>query len=165
MGNANSGRRPNPTALHVLRGNPSRRRLNDREPQPARAEESFDTPPDELTNDSRAIAEWERLVPMMRVSGLISTAERSTLIGLCKSWSTYLDAMGKVRKDGPVIPGKGAVPVINPWLKVADQALSQCTRLWSELGLTPSSRSRVAALPVGANEPAQPKTKWGGLLP
>ena len=31
----------------------------------------------------------------------------------------------------------------NPYLGVATKALGMCNRLWPELGLTPSSRSRV----------------------
>jgi phage terminase small subunit len=40
----------------------------------------------------------------------------------------------------------------NPYLGVATKALSACARLWPELGLTPSSRSRVKA-PAAADDP------------
>jgi phage terminase small subunit len=40
----------------------------------------------------------------------------------------------------------------NPYLAIATKALAGCTRLWPELGLTPSSRSRVQ-VPVGDDDP------------
>jgi len=33
----------------------------------------------------------------------------------------------------------------NPYLSIATRALAGCNKLWPELGLTPSSRSRVKA--------------------
>jgi P27 family predicted phage terminase small subunit len=39
-------------------------------------------------------------------------------------------------------------PIQNPYLLVARQALDQMIRLCSELGLTPSSRSRLQAAPA-----------------
>lgn len=35
----------------------------------------------------------------------------------------------------------------NPWLQVANKALEQMHKLLAEFGLTPASRSRVAAMP------------------
>src|SRR4029453_10980913 len=46
-------------------------------------------------------------------------------------------------------------------LGIADKALSQCRPLWIELGLTPSGRTKITALP----EPGGPdRSKWEGLL-
>jgi phage terminase small subunit len=39
-----------------------------------------------------------------------------------------------------------------PYLAIANKALQGCTRLWAELGMTPSSRSRVQ-LPPDASDP------------
>jgi P27 family predicted phage terminase small subunit len=160
MGNKNSGPRPAPTALKVLRGTTRSDRLNAREPQPPPAPDSFDEPPPELQGDAPATAEWLRVVPMMRRIGLISETERGALIALCQQWSRYVAAQIKVRSEGMVIEGdKG--PIVSPYIAVADKALTHCLKLWVELGLTPSGRSRMTSLID--TEPAKP-SKWAGVL-
>ena len=53
------GRKPTPTDIKVLRGNPGHRPLNADEPQlPTVQADVFDTPPVELTGDAAASAEW-----------------------------------------------------------------------------------------------------------
>lgn len=159
MGNWNSGRRPQPTALKVLRGKVKAPRAD--EPKPSAADASFDTPPPELDGDELARKEWARVAPMLRLCGLVSQAERSALLALCQQWSVYIEAQQKVRSLGMIVKKPSGIPITNPYLSVADRALSQCHKLWSELGLTPSGRSKVSALPLA--EP-QEVSKWAGLL-
>ena len=66
------------------------------------------------------------------------------LLALVQQWSRYLQAQDKLAGHGLVVQGERGQPCINPFLLVADKALTQCRRLWIELGLTPSSRSRIA---------------------
>jgi len=159
MGNKNSGRRPAPTALKLLRGTLRTNRRNTKEPVPPSAPESFDTPPPELNGDATAITEWSRVVPMLRRIGVVTESERSALIAMCQQWSRYVDAHDRVRSGGMVIDtDKG--PIVSPYISVADKALSHCQKLWIEFGLTPSGRSKVHAIPE-----AEPKvSKWAGLL-
>ena len=157
MGNKNSGRRPASTALKVLRGKLAPRPS---EPQPPRASTQIDEPPQELEDDPIAIAEWVRVVPMMRKIGLVSEAERGSLIALCQQWSRYLDAQGQLRALGSVITSERG-PIVNPYLAIADKSLHHCLKLWVELGLTPSARSRISALPqVKETTPS----KWAGVV-
>jgi P27 family predicted phage terminase small subunit len=160
-GNKNSGRRPQPTALKLLRGNPGKRPLNQNEPQPEPVGESFDVPPAALDGDAVAAAEWARLAPMLRRAGMVTEAERTSLVALCQQWSRYLKAQGNVMQVGMVVMGKNGQPFVNPYLGVADKALTHCCKLWSELGLTPSSRSRISALPKMQD---QAVSKWAGFL-
>jgi len=163
-GNWNSGRRPQPTKLRILRGNPSKTKINPHEPEPPTVDESFDIPPAELDGDVLAIAEWKRVAPILRVCGLVSQAERPAIIALCQQWSRYLDAQAKVRSLGMVVQDRNREPMTNPYLDVADKALSHCHRLWSEMGLTPSGRARVSRLPTGRVPPVTPASKWGSLI-
>jgi len=171
-GNANSGRRPGrppmPTALKLLRGNPGKRRLNDDEPVLTAADETFDIPPTELNDNDRARAEWSRLAPLMRACGLVSQAERSALIALCIEWSAYLAAQDELKQARLLPKGKNGKYRLSPAIAIADRALSNCHRLWSELGLTPSGRARVARLPNGNTgrlaPTATPPSKWQGII-
>ena len=160
MGNWNSGRRPQPTALKVLRGNPGKRPLNVDEPTIAVADETFDTPPAELQGDTAAGAEWRRVAPILRAAGLVTPTERGALIALCQQWSRYIAAHAQVMALGMCIDTrKGPTP--NPYLFVADRALAHCSRLWSELGLTPSGRARAKKVPAADDKKP---SKWAGLL-
>lgn len=160
-GNWNSGRRPNPTKLQMLRGNPGGLQLNPREPEPPVAPAAFDTPPGELADDAEAIKEWRRVVPMLRASGMITAAERSALIALTVEWSRYLQCQAHLREHGMVVTGASGGRVTNPHIKFGDLALKQCQRLWVELGLTPSSRTRLTTL--AANAPAV-ASRWAADL-
>jgi P27 family predicted phage terminase small subunit len=144
-----------------LRGNPSKTRLNEDEPKLQRADPTFDEPPPELAEDPVACAEWRRVAPILRMCGLVSPVERGSLLALCQQWSRYLEAHGKVRTLGMIVKKPSGLPVVNPYMGVADHALAQCLKLWQELGLTPSSRSRLSAIPAG-DMPAM--SKWEGLL-
>lgn len=166
-GNWNSGRRRQPTALKVLRGNPGKRRIDPaNEPQPAAVTESFDEPPAELNGNATARAEWKRVAPLLRLCGLVSQAERTALVALCLEWATYLVAQRQLRR-ARLVKGKDGVLHISPYVAIADRALSQCQRLWAELGLTPAGRARLARLPPAPSSrtpPPTPVSKWGGLL-
>jgi P27 family predicted phage terminase small subunit len=135
------GRKPLPSWRKRLEGNPGKRPLNKQEPQPP--DLIWETPPPEVAADLNAAAEWRRLVPMLRKGRQVSDADRAALMALCLEWAKYLEATDKVRVAGLVVKTPTGYPMQNPYLSIARQALAACNRLWPELGLTPSSRSRV----------------------
>jgi P27 family predicted phage terminase small subunit len=158
-GNRNSGRRPQPTRLKVLRGNPGRRRLNRHEPQPPAVDDTFDTPPDVLHDDPVAAVEWARLAPLLRGMGVVTEADRSALLALCIEWARYCEAHAFVQAHGVVVLVDNHI-VLNPCSRVAHRALSACRTLWGEFGLTPGSRSRLTVIPEAAQ---QLEDRWPGL--
>lgn len=142
------GTKPKPTARRLLEGNASHRPLNVNEPKPPAPTADFDTPPHELADHPGAMGEWGRLAPMLRQAGQVTLADRASLIALCLEWERYLTATAEVQKRGLVVTTKTGYPMTNPFLVVATQALRACNRLWPELGLTPSSRSRLTTTPL-----------------
>jgi phage terminase small subunit len=128
--------------LKLLRGTARKDRLNPHEPKLDSAADDFDIPPRELDDDLVAIAEWTRVVPVLRKVGLVSALERSVLIALCQQWSRYL--ANRANPDSPA----------------ADTALKHCLKLWLELGFTPSGRTKMIALV----KPEAPASKWAGML-
>lgn len=125
----------------MLEGNPGKRPLNDAEPQPPAFD--ADAAPDELTGNALALAEWGRLAPMLRQCRQITAADRSALVAVCVEWARYIDATRQIQKLGLVVQAPSGYPITNPYISIATRALAGCNRLWPELGLTPSSRSRV----------------------
>lgn len=148
------GRKPKPTAQRRLEGNPGKRALPTDEVIPETSA-AFTDLPAELANDVRATAEWKRLAPMLLRVRLVTDADRGALIALCVEWSRYVEATSKIAALGMIVKAPSGYPMQNPYLPIATRALAGCTKLWTELGLTPSSRSRVT--------PAQPGESAGAF--
>jgi P27 family predicted phage terminase small subunit len=141
------GPKPKPTVRRKLEGNPSRRPLPTNEPAIVPAGASFDALPPELRGDPVAQAEWIRLAPMLRRIGIVTEADRGSLLALCQQWSRYLDANAKATSK-LVVKSPSGYPMPNPYIGIANKSLGNCTRLWAELGLTPSARTRVTTAPA-----------------
>jgi P27 family predicted phage terminase small subunit len=142
------GRKPIPTHLKILHGNPGKRPLNEAEPTPP-----ADRPerPPHLAGE--AAAEWDRVCELLDKMGLLSSADRAVIAAFCEAWGRWVEAEAMVRKIGAVIVTKEKTLYQNPYLAVANKAIEQFTKLAAELGLTPSSRSRVKT--------TKPQTKTG----
>jgi P27 family predicted phage terminase small subunit len=138
------GRKPKPTRQKRLEGNPGKRRMPTDEPTPPATPAPLLTAPVELQANARARAEWDRLAPMLYRIRLATNADRSALVALCLEWARYLDATERIATLGLIIPTPSGYPMPNPYLAIATKALASCTKLWPELGLTPSSRSRLS---------------------
>lgn len=148
------GRKPKPTVQKRLEGNPGKRALPKHEPIMPEAAPSFDVPPAELTGDVVASDEWRRLAPVLRKSKTVTDADRGSLIALCQQWSRYLEANRSVATAGMVVRSPSGYPMPNPYIAIANKSLGNCVKLWAELGLTPSSRSRVSTVQEpGAGDP------------
>lgn len=156
------GRRPKPTKLKLLAGNPGRHKLNDREPQPA--------PPSSLETEAPPVllpaarAEWDRIYPELVRLGTLSTLDLPTLAGYCQAYARWQDAEAKLTTEGSVVvmrDDKGAVKWTqpSPYVGIAAKWLDKWLRAAVELGHTPSSRSRVK----GAAESDKPKGKLAAL--
>lgn len=129
----------------VLAGNPGKRAINTREPVAPTPSEQFDVPPMELDGNAAGQAEWLRLAPLLRKSRHVTESDRGALIAMCIEWSRYIEATRKIQATGMVVQAPSGYPMPNPYLSIATKALAGCNKLWPELGLTPSSRSRVHA--------------------
>lgn len=145
------GRKPKPTAARRLDGNAGHRALNAREPELPPPSVVDDVPP-ELATDLIASAEWLRLSPMLRRAHAITEGDRASLVALCQQWSRYLTANANVSTKGMVVRSPSGYPMPNPYIGIANKSLGNCLKLWVELGLTPSARSRVSttAAAIGA---------------
>ena len=138
------GRKPQPTAQKRLAGNPGRRPLNEREPE---IEPALMDPPEHLGEEARK--EWERVMELLFRTGIITELDRSTLCGYCDAWATYVNASQQVQQYGAVLVSKKTKsPFASPYLNVMAMALKQMNTFAIEMGMTPSSRSKVTAAEV-----------------
>lgn len=132
------GRRPKPTAIKLVRGNPGKRPLNHREPKPTL---TIPRCPPELSAVARK--EWRRISRHLSELGLLTAIDRAALASYCQGWAQWLDANVQLQKHGPVVRAPSGYPMLSPYLAVASQAYTQMRAMLIEFGMTPASRSRV----------------------
>jgi P27 family predicted phage terminase small subunit len=136
------GRKPKPTELKLVSGNPGKRKI---EP---RADSLGGVPkaPRFLSREARA--EWNRLTADLAAMGVLGRENRATLAIYCQNWARMVAAEMHVNEHGPIVPApRTGVPMHNPHLAVANRAAGIVAKLAAEFGLTPSSRTRVGAAP------------------
>ena len=144
-----AGRKPTPTRLKMLRGNPGKRAVNRKEPQPANVAPSC---PKELS--AVAKVEWRRVSKELHSLGLLTRIDRAALAAYCESWSTWIGAIQKVQQTGTIVRApESGFPMQSPYLSVANQAQKQMRAYLTEFGMTPSARTRVGVTVEPAEKP------------
>jgi P27 family predicted phage terminase small subunit len=133
------GRRPKPTRLKVLTGNPGKRPLNQTEPRP---EAVIPDCPTELGEVARR--EWHRLAGELASLKLLTNLDRAALAAYCGSYALWAEATEAIQKYGSMIKSPSGYPVQSPYLAIANRQAEIMMRIASEFGFTPASRSRIA---------------------
>jgi P27 family predicted phage terminase small subunit len=143
------GRKPTPTALKKMAGTFRADRANADEPQ---GEACLPRCPAHLTGEARKT--WTRAGKALLALRVMTAADYATLSMFCTTWGRHVEAEGKILELGPIVKGAGGGAIVSPWCHVSTKAIEQCTKLATELGMTPSSRARVKTVPK--SEPADP---------
>ena len=138
------GRKPTPTNLKVLSGNPGKRPLPKDEPKP---EPIAPKCPSWLHKDAKK--EWKRIAPQLEKLGLLTQVDMAALAGYCESWAQYKRSIEFIHKHGEVYPIKddeGRVKYLQqvPQVSIANKALQQVRAFCAEFGMTPSARGRMS---------------------
>jgi P27 family predicted phage terminase small subunit len=136
------GRRPKPTRLKVLTGNPGKRPLNGAEPRP---EAAIPDCPGELGETARR--EWNRLVGELASLKLLTNFDRAALAAYCGAYALWAEATEAIQKYGVMIKSPSGYPVQSPYVSVANRQAEILMRIASEFGFTPASRSRISTHP------------------
>jgi P27 family predicted phage terminase small subunit len=139
------GRRPKPTRLKVLTGNPGKRPLNELEPTP---EVAVPDCPAEL--NPAAKREWDRLVVELGKLRILTHLDRAALATYCGAYALWAEAMVQLQKYGTMIKSPSGYPQQSPYLAVANRQAEIMMRIAAEFGFTPASRSRISTSAVEA---------------
>ena len=134
-----AGRRPTPTHLKVLAGNPGKRPLPVDEPKP---EIKAPEPPDYLCEI--ALEEWNRIVPELLKLKLVSEIDRTGVILYCESYARWVTAIQDIKTLGTVVLTGSGTLMKNPAVNVANESLDAIRKMLVEYGMTPASRSKVS---------------------
>lgn len=145
------GRKPNPTAIKRVNGNPGKRGLNHDEPLPP--DGVPDCPP-HLSDVAHE--EWHRLAQALYDMGVLTIVDRAALAAYCQSYARWVEAEEKMRETPAMLRTPSGYVQQSPWMSVANKQLELMGRYMAELGMTPASRSRVKAYEA---PPAKPVDK------
>lgn len=139
------GRKPKPTALKRLEGNPGKRPINGREPQPPG---SVPTCPSHLSPTAKA--EWKRLAKVLNRIGVLTQIDRAALAAYCQAWGRWVEAEKKLAETPALLKTPAGYVQQSPWLTIAAKQQELMLKFMGELGLTPSARTRLAVqVPTG----------------
>jgi P27 family predicted phage terminase small subunit len=141
-----AGRKPKSTAVKNLEGNPGKRKLNNKEPVPARGMPDC---PEWLLPEAKK--EWQRLCDLMNQMGVLTEVDMAAFAAYCQSFARWKEAQEHIDSDGSTFETDKGYQQQTPWVGIANtnQKLLQA----SEFGLTPSSRSRIVAGNTKGKEP------------
>ena len=137
---ATRGRKPKPTALKALEGNPGKRPLNEHEPVPPKA--AIRCP---AWLEPEAKKEWKRLAPALEAMGILTTVDISAFAGYCQAYARWKEAEEFISKHGSIFQTPSGYVQQVPQVSIAQQNLKIMQSFCSEFGLTPATRSRIIA--------------------
>lgn len=137
------GRKPTPSALKLLTGNPGRRPLPANEPRPRRL---IPSPPAHLSE--RAAVAWGSLSVRLDRLGLLTELDAEALEQLCENYAEILALRADIAENGrttAVVTTTGDKrEAARPVVAMLSDAEKRFRAMMCEFGLTPSARTRVA---------------------
>lgn len=158
------GRKPKATVLHILNSTVRPWHARPDEPKPVG---DLTAPPDGLTDEQRA--EWVYAIEHSP-PGLLRLLDRNLFLQWVIASVDLTEAEMHLREEGKVVNRGGdqritinpdgsqtktvrsVSKVINPWVRARRDAFDRMMKATSELGFSPTSRSRIALQGAGKKE-------------
>lgn len=134
------GRKPKPTALKILEGNPGKRNLNAKEPKPLKK-----APKCPAWLDAEAKKEWRRLTKQLEDLGLLTTIDMAAFAGYCQAFARWKEAEEFISKHGTIVKTPSGYWQQVPQVSIAQTYLKIMHKFCEQFGLTPSARSRIVS--------------------
>ena len=135
---ATRGRKPKPTALKVLEGNPGKRPLNKNEPQPERK-----APRCPSWLEPEAKKEWKRMAKTLEAIGVLTQVDKAAFAGYCQAYARWREAEEFLSKHGTIFKTPSGYIQQVPQVAIARNYLQIMKDFCSEFGLTPAARTRI----------------------
>ena len=140
------GRKPMPTALKILTGNRGKRPLDKHEPRPPAGVPEC---PDWIDDTAKAV--WNRIVPLLSEMGVLTKIDGDVVADYCVATAEWGRASRFIQENGQtyeVTSPSGCVSV-HPYPQVGIALKYWNIARWcaTELGMTPSSRTRIRTEP------------------
>jgi P27 family predicted phage terminase small subunit len=133
---ARPGRKPTPTPLRLLHGNPSRLPPPNNEPEGIGV---LWAPPQWFDDEQRA--QWHYAIEHAP-PGLLTATDRETLVIWTVASVEHARAARTVSRYGQIVPSKDGT-VVNPLLSALNKQALIMLRAGGEMGFSPSSRASL----------------------
>ena len=137
---ATRGRKPTPTAIKELEGNPGKRPLNKSEPKPTKK-----APACPKWLEPEAKKEWRRLAKQMEQLGILTEVDMAAFAGYCQAYARWKEAEEFITQHGSILRTKSGYVQPVPQVSIAQTYLKIMNRFAEQFGLTPAARSRIIA--------------------
>ena len=137
---ATRGRKPKPTAMKELEGNPGKHPLNTSEPKPNKK-----APACPKWLEPEAKKEWRRLAKQMEAIGILTEVDMAAFAGYCQAYARWKEAEEFITQHGTIVKTPSGYWQQVPQVSIAQQNLKIMQSFCSEFGLTPATRARIIA--------------------
>ena len=137
---AQRGRKPKPTAMKVLEGNPGKRDLNTGEPTPRKR-----APRCPSWLEEEAKKEWKRMCRQLEQLGILTEIDMAAFAGYCQAYARWNEAEEFISKHGTIVKTPSGYWQQVPQVSIAQTYLKIMNKFCEQFGLTPSARSRIVA--------------------
>ena len=127
---AQRGRKPKPTAVKVLEGNPGKRSLNTNEPKPVK-------------KAPRCPAWLEDEAKQMEQLGILTEIDMAAFAGYCQAYARWKEAEEFITQHGTIVKTPSGYWQQVPQVSIAQTYLKIMNKFCEQFGLTPSARSRI----------------------
>ena len=115
---AQRGRKPKPTAIKELEGNPGKRPLNDAEPKPERK-----APPCPKWLEPEAKKEWRRLSKQLEQIGVLTEVDQAAFASYCQAYARWKEAEEFMTQHGTIVKTKSGYWQTVPQVSIAQTYL------------------------------------------
>lgn len=150
------GRKPLAAEIHERNGsyekNPQRKKGNS-----AKADHGIPDMPDLFEEMQHAKTKWKQLTKLLNAMGVLAKSDLDLLEQYCVSYQLYRDALSVIREQGKdnVADGlavtefttNGTTVKKSPFCGELHKHMDRMAKLMTEMGMTPSSRTRVLGSP------------------
>ena len=137
---AQKGRKPKPTAIKVLEGNPGKRKLNTGEPTPKKK-----APRCPVWLEEEAKREWRRMCRQLEDLGILTEIDMAAFAGYCQAYARWKEAEEFITQHGSIVKTPSGYWQQVPQVSIAQTYLKIMNRFCEQFGLTPSARSRIVS--------------------
>ena len=137
---ATRGRKPKPTAMKELEGNPGKHPLNTSEPKPNKK-----APACPKWLEPEAKKEWRRLAKQMEAIGILTEVDMAAFAGYCQAYARWKEAEEFITQHGSIFKTPSGYVQQVPQVSIAQQNLKIMQSFCSDFGLTPATRARIIA--------------------
>lgn len=154
---AQRGRKPKPTALKELEGNPGGRPLNKKEPKPAKK-----APRCPSWLEEEAKKEWKRMAKVLEQMGLLTEMDMAAFAGYCQAYARWKEAEEFLTQHGSMVRTPNGYLQQVPQVSIAQTNMKIMLKFCEQFGLTPSARSRIVGGDNSDEEDEMEKLLEGG---